>query len=418
MEGTIQAAGSYLSMNANVTAMTELPLPRSEALLQRILGIHSMVENLDPNLPRVFVRWAIRHPRHLPALIRLARAHQQTSRARDLALENGMQVPPFLILSVTSLCNLRCAGCYAGAVGITACSPEARPPLTLDAWRRVIEEASALGVVAFVIAGGEPFMLPGVTSLFRQFSDRLFLVFTNGTAIEDSDFQALKRCRNTAVVVSVEGDRELTDERRGSGVYERALRTLDRLKAAGVLTGLSVTISPANIDYWSQERNIDALLARSGPLAFFIEQIPTGENKSATIPAEQRARLRATVLRVRNRATGAAYLIHSPDDEEFFGGCVSAGRGFAHVTPTGDVTACPFSALATHNVSTATVSQAFASSFFTMIRDNGPMLETHDHPCSLFANAGKLESMAKTLGAYRTGAVEPAMVRLAAQSLP
>jgi len=396
MEGTIQAAGSYLSMNANVTAMTELPLPRSEALLQRILGIHSMVENLDPNLPRVFVRWAIRHPRHLPALIRLARAHQQTSRARDLALENGMQVPPFLILSVTSLCNLRCAGCYAGAVGITACSPEARPPLTLDAWRRVIEEASALGVVAFVIAGGEP----------------------NGTAIEDSDFQALKRCRNTAVVVSVEGDRELTDERRGSGVYERALRTLDRLKAAGVLTGLSVTISPANIDYWSQERNIDALLARSGPLAFFIEQIPTGENKSAAIPAEQRARLRATVLRVRNRATGGAYLIHSPDDEEFFGGCVSAGRGFAHVTPTGDVTACPFSALATHNVSTATVSQAFASSFFTMIRDNGPMLETHDHPCSLFANAGKLESMAKTLGAYRTGASEPAIVRLAPQTLP
>ncbi len=294
----------------------------------------------------------------------------------------------------------------------------ARPPLTLDDWRRVIEEASALGVVAFVIAGGEPFMLPGITSLFRQFSDRLFLVFTNGTAIEDDDFQALKRCRNTAVVVSVEGDRELTDERRGSGVYRRALQTLERLRAAGVLTGLSVTIGPANIDYWSQERNIDALLARSGPLAFFIEQIPTGESHSPAIPAEQRARLRATVLRVRSRATGAAYLIQSPDDEEFFGGCVSAGRGFAHVTPTGDVTACPFSALATHNVSTSTVSQAFASSFFTMIRDNGPMLETHDHPCSLFANAGKLESMAKTLGAYRTGAAEPAVVHLAAQSLP
>jgi hypothetical protein len=44
-----------------------------------------------------------------------------------------------------------------------------------------------------------------------------------------------------------------------------------------------------------------------------------------------------------------------------------------------------------------------AGSFFTMIRDNGPMLETHDHPCSLSANAGKLESMAASLGAYRTG---------------
>lgn len=398
--------------------MIELPLPRTEALLQRILGIQRLLKGLDPNVPRVSVHWAIRHPRHLPSLIRLARAHQQTRRAREQALENGMQVPPFLILSVTTRCNLRCAGCYAGAVGITACSPEARSPLGLEDWRRVIEEASALGVVGFAIAGGEPFMLPGIPSLFRRFPDRLFLVFTNGTAIEDSDFQALKRCRNTAVVVSVEGDRELTDERRGSGVYQHALQMLDRLKAAGVLTGLSVTIGPANIDYWSLERNIDALLARSGPLAFFIEQIPTGESQGPAIPAEQRARLRATVLRVRNRASGAAYLIQSPDDEEFFGGCVSAGRGFAHVTPTGDVTACPFSALATHNVSTATVSQAFASSFFTMIRDNGPMLETHDHPCSLFANAGKLETMAKTLGAYRTGASEPAIVRLAPQTQP
>lgn len=417
MEGTIHVAGSYLSMNTNITAMTKLPLPRTEALLQRIFGIQRLLEGLDPNLPRVSVHWAIRHPRHLPSLIRLARAHRQTRRARVQAFENGLRVPPFLILSVTTRCNLRCTGCYAGAMGITACSPEARPPLTLDAWRRVIEEASALGVVGFVIAGGEPFMLPGITSLFRQFSDRLFLVFTNGTVIQDSDYQALKRCRNTAVVVSVEGDRKLTDERRGSGVYQRALQTLDRLRSAGVLTGLSVTISPANIDYWSQERNIDALLASSGPLAFFIEQIPTGESQGPAISAEQRARLRATVLRVRNRATGGAYLIQSPDDEEFFGGCVSAGRGFAHVTPTGDVTACPFSALATHNVSTSTVAQAFASLFFTMIRDNGPMLETHDRPCSLFANAGKLESMAKTLGAYRTGAAEPAIVRLVPQTL-
>ena len=236
----------------------------------------------------------------------------------------------------------------------------------------------------------------------------MFLVFTNGTALRDRDYETLKSCRNTAVVVSLEGDRELTDERRGSGVYESALRSLDRLRKAGVLTGLSVTVAAANIDYWTDEKKIDALMARSGPLAFFIEQIPTGEGDGiVAIPEEKRSRFRETVLRVRGRETGAAYLVHSPADEEFFGGCVSAGRGFAHVTPTGDVTACPFSALATHNVSTSTVSEALAGSFFTMIRDNGPMLETHDHPCALSANAGKLESMAASLGAYRTGGAGP-----------
>jgi hypothetical protein len=58
-------------------------------------------------------------------------------------------------------------------------------------------------------------------------------------------------------------------------------------------------------------------------------------------------------------------------------------------------------------VNTSTVSEALAGSFFSMIRDNGPMLETHDHPCSLSANADKLETMAAGLGAYRTGGPNP-----------
>ncbi|HKM81414.1 MAG TPA: radical SAM/SPASM domain-containing protein [Terriglobia bacterium] len=383
--------------------MTELPVPRTETLSHRILGLKRLLESVDARLARVFVPWAIRHPRHLPAFIRLARTHEHSMRIRARALEGGVRVPPFLVLSVTSRCNLRCAGCFAAAVGTTAGPPVARPPLGLHDWRGVVKESAALGVMGFVIAGGEPFLLPGIANLFRHFSDRLFLVFTNGTALRECDFQVLKSCHNTAVVVSLEGDRDLTDGRRGSGVFERALRCLDRLRAAGVLTGLAVTIGPANIDYWSEERNIDALIARSGPLAFFIEQIPVGECAfSVAMTAEQRSRFRETVIRYRNRKTGGAYIIHSPADEEALGGCVSAGRGFAHVNPVGDVTACPVSALATHNVSTSTLSQAFASPLFTMIRDNGHLLETQGHPCALFANASKLESMANSLGAYRT----------------
>jgi MoaA/NifB/PqqE/SkfB family radical SAM enzyme len=390
--------------------MTQLPVSRTETLSDRILGLKRLL--VDSRLARVFVPWAIRHPRHLPALIRLARTHEHSKRMRARALEDGVRVPPFLVLSVTSRCNLRCSGCFARAVGTTAGPPSARPPLGLADWHGVVEESAALGVIGFVIAGGEPFLLPGIASLFRRFSDRLFVVFTNGTALRDGDFEVLKSCRNTAVVVSLEGDRDLTDGRRGSGVFERALVCLDRLRDAGVLTGLAVTIGSANIDYWSQARNIDALMTRSGPLAFFIEQIPAGECEfSVALTAEQRSRFRETVIGYRNRKTGGAYVIHSPADEEALGGCVSAGRGFAHVNPAGDVTACPVSALATHNVTTSTLRQALASPLFTMIRNDGHLLETQDHPCALFANAGKLESMAKSVGAYRTGAVDSVAVR-------
>jgi MoaA/NifB/PqqE/SkfB family radical SAM enzyme len=210
------------------------------------------------------------------------------------------------------------------------------------------------------------------------------------------------------IVVSLEGNRELTDLRRGRGVYEKALGALDRLRDAGVLTGLAVTVGSANIAYWSEPRHIDELIAHSGPLAMFIEEIPASGCESGTpLTAEERMRFRETVVQYRERASGGAFIIHSPGDEEFLGGCVSAGRGFAHVNPNGDVTACPVSALATHNVRRSNLREALASPLFAMIRENGHLLETEGHPCGLSAHAEELESMAKGLGAYRTGTADP-----------
>ena len=386
-----------------MNAAAALPDTRTDFLSNRLFALADRLESIDPRLIRVFVPWVARHPRYLPGFVRLARTHTQSKRVRARAMAGGVEVPPFLILSVTSKCNLRCAGCFAGAIGTVTGAP-ASPGLGLRDWYRVVDEAVRLGVLAFVIAGGEPFLLPGIANLFRDHPDRLFVVFTNGTALQPSDYKILSDCSNVVVVVSLEGDRNLTDLRRGRGVFERALGTLDRLRDAGVLTGISVTVGSNNIEYWSQARNIDELLAHSGPLAFFIEEIPAGRpDTAALLTPEQRARFREIVVRYRDRSSGGAYIIQSPDDEEELGGCVSAGRGFAHVNPGGDVTPCPVSALATHNLRTSNLREALASPLFTVIRENGHLLETAGHPCGLSAHAEELESMTKSLGAYRTG---------------
>jgi MoaA/NifB/PqqE/SkfB family radical SAM enzyme len=386
---------------------TDLPSQATDFLSSRLFALTRRIEEIDPHLARVLVPWVVRNPRYLPGFLRLARTIGQSRRVRARALAGGVKVPPFLVLSVTSKCNLRCTGCYAGAVGTVTSAP-AQPGLSLSDWNSIVDEAVRLGVMAFMIAGGEPFLLPDIAKLFRDHPDRLFLVFTNGTALQPSDFQILKNCSNTVIVVSLEGNRELTDLRRGRGVYEKALGALDRLRDAGVLTGLAVTVSSANIAYWSEPRHIDELIAHSGPLAMFIEEIPASGCESGTpLLAEERMRFRETVVQYRERASGGAFIIHSPGDEEFLGGCVSAGRGFAHVNPNGDVTACPVSALATHNVKRSNLREALASPLFAMIRENGHLLETEGHPCGLSAHAEELESMAKGLGAYRTGTADP-----------
>ena len=140
----------------------------SKFLRNRLFDLTSRIKEVDPQLSRVIVPWVVEHPRYLPGFMRLARTIGQSRRVRARALENGVKVPPFLVLSVTSRCNLRCAGCYAGAVGTVTNKP-LRPGLDLADWESVVQQAIDLGVMAFMVAGGEPFLVPGIADLFRQF---------------------------------------------------------------------------------------------------------------------------------------------------------------------------------------------------------------------------------------------------------
>ncbi|UCF78172.1 MAG: hypothetical protein JSW03_08680 [Candidatus Eiseniibacteriota bacterium] len=64
--------------------------------------IKRTLDRLDPNMAAVFVPWARRHPRFLPAFVRLSYAYKRSEKNRDKALKDGLMVPPLLILSITS----------------------------------------------------------------------------------------------------------------------------------------------------------------------------------------------------------------------------------------------------------------------------------------------------------------------------
>jgi len=366
------------------------------------------------------------------------RSVKKAKQTRVKAQENGLMVPPFLIISITSKCNLFCTGCYATATGnLNNGNPKGntslKTSLDIEQWRKIISQARELGVIGFVVAGGEPFLYPGLLGLCEEFKDRLFLILTNGTALTKADFKRLKRLTNLAIIVSVEGGPELTNSRRGEGVYEKAMATLAQLNKMGMLTGISATITRINYRYWMDTKLIDNLISQGVRFGVFIEYIPLtpglesgsetystsnetikdkSENARDTInwdikndhllmlTPEERTEFRVQMLNYRE--TKPIYIVHSPGDEEYFGGCVSAGRGFAHVTPTGDLTPCPVSNIATHNLTTATLQEGLASPLFEEIRENEHLLETEGMPCALFAHPQEVDALAKSVGAYRT----------------
>ena len=378
------------------------------------------LNKINPNIGRKLISWVLRYP--------LYRAYTKARQVREKELENGLQVPSTLIISITSSCNLNCEGCYASAAGNIKrhknlkTENQAKAPLMLEQWRKIIKEAGELGIFVNIIAGGEPFLFPGLIELCGEFKDQTFVIFSNGTALTEADYNLLKHSINLAIIVSIEGSPESTNKRRGTGVYEKALKTIRRLDQIGVPMGISATITRMNFRYWMNPENIDNLIKQNIRMLFLIEYIPqTPLPKSKTkstnhstkssldmnpsdhsllLKPEERREFRAQILKF--RSTKPIFIIHSPGDEEYFGGCESAGRGFAHVTPAGDLTPCPVSNIATHNLINSTLREGLASPLFKEICKNEHLLETEGMPCALFAHPEEVSALAKLVGAYKT----------------
>ena len=204
--------------------------------MKKLKHLQKTIDLYDPNIARIFLPWAFRHPKYIRSFLRLRKSYLSSEKTRRNTLEKGIKIPPFLILSVTSKCNLKCNGCYATAAGnITQKNTLVKPVLDLKQWISVIKEASEIGVFGFVVAGGEPFLYPDLIKLFKEFKNRFFVVITNGTLIKEQDYKTLKKLGNIAIIVSLEGDENLTDGRRGKGVFGKAMKTLKKLNNFGVI---------------------------------------------------------------------------------------------------------------------------------------------------------------------------------------
>ena len=107
------------------------------------------------------VRATLKNPKESAYMAKFALASKAASKKRAQLEEKGEHVPPFLISSITSSCNLHCAGCYSRCNSATEDS-EPVDQLTDDEWAKVFDEADDLGVSFILLAGGEPLLRRGV----------------------------------------------------------------------------------------------------------------------------------------------------------------------------------------------------------------------------------------------------------------
>jgi MoaA/NifB/PqqE/SkfB family radical SAM enzyme len=286
----------------------------------------------------------------------------RSSRIRRKLSRGGVRVPPIIIYSITRRCNLGCDGCYSAALG--RMDGDELPAAELH---RIVDEAKELGVAFFVIAGGEPMLRPELLDAAGRHPGMVFLVFTNGTLIDDELARRLRGLRNVVPMVSIEGEAAETDGIRGAGSFGRVREAMERLAGAGIFYGSSITLTASNFDVVTGEEYIGGLFRAGSRFFLYLEYTPVQEGTGDRVPGERRHALMPERLR-RLRRRFPALFIGVPWDEDDVGGCLSAGRGFVHIAPDGRVEPCPFAPFSDTSAAGRPLREALRSDLLDALR--------------------------------------------------
>ncbi|MGE5578631.1 MAG: radical SAM protein [Bacillota bacterium] len=333
---------------------------------------------------------AIKDPSLVLYLMKILGRQKKAAADRERHAKNGLQVPPIMICSITNRCNLNCKGCYNHAQHRSVANE-----LSADEWRRVFTEAKDLGVSIILLAGGEPLVRPEILEVAASIPDIVFPVFTNGLMVGDAFVSHL--ARNLVPVVSIEGHEDETDQRRGEGVYGLLRRTVATLRNAGAFFGLSITVTRANFDTVTSEAFVRESIDAGCRLFFYVEYVPASQGTEALVlTGKQKAGLLAAASKYRETLPGL--FVAFPGDEEQMGGCVAAGRGFVHVSATGDLEPCPFSPYSDTNLRNTSLKDALRSKLLQDIRAGEDRLARAKGGCALFENREWVQSLLKVPG--------------------
>ncbi len=307
---------------------------------------------------------------------------------------------PFTILfDPTSACNLKCKGCWAAEYGHSM-------QLSLDEMRSIVKQGRELGTHFYMLTGGEPLIRKDdIITLASENPECVFLIYTNATLIDKKLCDDIKKCGNITLALSIEGDEESNDFRRGEGAYRTTVDAMKLLKAEKLLFGISVCYTSKNIAQVTSDEFLDKMVDLGVKYAFYFNYMPVGKDadKSLVPTPTQRKYMYFWMKKVRNAKTGKPlFVMDFQDDGEYVGGCIAGGRNYFHINSNGDIEPCVFVHYSDSNIRTHTLFEALNNPLFMAYRKGQPFNDNHLMPCPMLENPDILRKMVKETGAKST----------------
>ena len=243
--------------------------------------------------------------------------------------------PAFLMLSITNKCNLKCKGCWVEQ------TPDVQE-LSVTQIQNIINSADKYDSRFFGILGGEPLIHNGVPDIFEKNKKAYFLLFTNGTLLNDSICNRLAHSGNVTPVISIEGLEKESDIRRcGNDVFSRSLAGLEASVKAGLFTGVAASITSSNFNDLVSKEYLDLVIKKGAHYIWYYIYRPCGKDPylEYALNEEQIYRLRQFIVEQRTKAN----IIIIDAYWDACGNAVCAGdMGLSHhIAPNGGVEFCP-----------------------------------------------------------------------------
>lgn len=154
--------------------------------------------------------------------------------APSLALERDLDE---LAIELTVHCNLKCAMCSVWELR------EHGVPFELAS--KLLRQGRELGARAFTPCGAESFMRKDFLDLVELAHELGYTrqdIVTNGTMNTDEHLERLQACPSVSLHVSIDGPREIHDDLRGAGNYDKSVAMVRKCVDRGIDIGLSGVI--------------------------------------------------------------------------------------------------------------------------------------------------------------------------------
>ncbi|MGN1165026.1 MAG: radical SAM/SPASM domain-containing protein [Lachnospiraceae bacterium] len=354
---------------------------------------NQLEEYLSNGVERIvkgILKASLSNPQESLFMMRYSGESKKAREIRRKKEEEGAHIPPFLIASITTKCNLYCKGCYARAN--QSCKKE-ESMLSCEEWGNLFDEAQKLGIGFILLAGGEPFLRRDVLKEAGKYRKILFPVFTNGTMIDEEGLKLLEKNRNLIPVLSIEGNENITDERRGEGIYKKLSETMNHFYDKGILFGASVTVTKNNIDDVFSEEFIQSLKKNGCKGIVYVEYVPVNKVTKDLAPDDEARAYIMKRLEDLRMIEDEMVFVAFPGDEKSSGGCLAAGRGFFHINAYGGAEPCPFSSYSDTSLREVSLFQALKSPLFMRLKENGNLEKEHIGGCVLFEQEEEVRKM-------------------------